>query len=184
MNAWHIGQAARIARLGGVVAYPTEAVYGLGCLPGSRTAVERILRLKRRPRGWGLILITSRLEQIEPLVRFRDIDRERVLAAWPGPVTWILPPTRRVPEWLLGEGGGVAIRLTAYPPARRLCDLAGPLVSTSANPTGSLPARSAFRVRSYFSSGVDYVVPGFTGGARSPSEIRDARTGAVLRKGG
>jgi L-threonylcarbamoyladenylate synthase len=184
LNVWHIRQAARVARCSGVIAYPTEAVYGLGCLPWSEPAVERVLRLKRRSRGQGLILIASRLEQIEPLVRFAGIDRDRVLAAWPGPVTWILPPSHRVPEWVLGRHEGVAIRLTAYPPARLLCDLAGPLISTSANPAGHAPARSAFRVRAYFPGGIDYVVPGTSGGQRAPSEIRDARSGAVLRKGG
>lgn len=184
MNAWHLRQAARVASKGGVIAYPTEAVYGIGCLPWSWEAVERVLRLKRRPRGRGLILIASRLEQIEPLVRFDGIDRSRVLAVWPGPVTWILPPSRFVPEWVLGDGGGVAIRVTAHPPARQLCELTGPLVSTSANPADRPPARSALRVRACFPAGLDYVVPGISGAARAPSEIRDARTGAILRQGG
>jgi L-threonylcarbamoyladenylate synthase len=184
LNAWHISQAARAVRRGGVIAYPTEAVYGLGCLPWSGQAVARVLRLKRRPSGRGLIIIASCLEQVERLARFADVDRNRVLSAWPGPVTWILPATRLVPDWLLGEDGGVAIRITAYPPARRLCDLAGPLVSTSANPAGRPPARSAARVRAYFPGGIDYVVPGRAGGGRAPSEIRDARTGTILRRGG
>lgn len=184
MNAWHISQAARVALRGGVIAYPTEAVYGIGCLPWSWPAVERVLRLKRRTRGRGLILIASCLEQIEPLVRFHGVDRRRVLATWPGPVTWILPPSRLVPEWVRGKGGGVAIRVTAYPPARQLCELTGPLVSTSANPSDRPPAREARRVRAYFPAGLDYIVPGKAGGARAPSEIRDARSGAVLRQGG
>lgn len=184
MNAWHIRQAARIALRGGVIAYPTEAVYGLGCLPWSQRAVERILRLKQRAGRRGLILIASSIEQIEPLVRFVGVDRDRVLGTWPGPVTWILPASRWVPAWVRGEGGDVAIRVTAFEPARELCDLAGPLVSTSANRGGDTPARSAFRVRSYFPGRIDYVVPGLAGRARAPSEIRDARTGAILRKGG
>jgi L-threonylcarbamoyladenylate synthase len=184
LNAWHIRQAARVALYGGVIAYPTEAVYGIGCLPWSWPVVERVLRLKHRPRGRGLILIASHLEQIEGLVRFDGIDRSRVLAAWPGPVTWILPPSRLVPEWVRGDGGGVAIRVTAYLPARQLCELTGPLVSTSANPADRPPARNSLRVRAYFPAGIDYVVPGISGGARAPSEIRDARTGAILRQGG
>ena len=112
-----IARAVEVLKKGGVIAYPTEAVYGIGCLPWSWPAVERVLRLKRRPRSRGLILIASRLEQIEPLVRFDGVDRSQVLATWPGPVTWILPPSRLVPEWVRGEGGGVAIRVTAYPPA-------------------------------------------------------------------
>jgi L-threonylcarbamoyladenylate synthase len=184
LNAWHIRRAAFVALRDGVIAYPTEAVFGLGCPPWSSRAVDRILRLKGRPRSRGLILIASSVEQVEPLVCFAAVDRERVVASWPGPVTWILPPSRLVPEWVLGAGGGVAIRVTAFAPARLLCDLAGPLVSTSANPAGRAPARTAFQVRNYFRSGLDYVVPGAAGGARAPSEIRDARTGAIVRKGG
>ena len=184
MNAWHIGQAARTARRGGVIAYPTEAVYGLGCLPWCQEAVLRILRLKRRSRSRGLILITSSLEQVEPLVHFRGIDRARVLAAWPGPVTWILPASRLVPDWVRGNSRDVAIRVTAHAPTRALCELTGPLVSTSANVSGGAPARSAARVRACFPAGIDYVVPGSAGAGPAPSEIRDARSGAILRKGG
>ena len=184
MGPWHIRQAARVAWRGGVIAYPTEAVYGIGCLPWSREAVERVLRLKRRPSGRGLILLAAKLEQIEPLVDFSGIDRGRVLAAWPGPVTWILPATPLAPDWVQGRGRSIAVRVTAFGPARDLCVLTGPLVSSSANPAGKAPARSASRVRAYFSAGVDYVVPGTAGGGRSPSEIRDARDGAIRRKGG
>jgi L-threonylcarbamoyladenylate synthase len=184
LNPWHIRQAARTVCRGGVIAYPTEAVYGLGCQPWSRSAIERILRLKRRPPTRGLILIASTVEQIEPLVRFAGLDRRRVMDTWPGPVTWLLPPSPHVPEWVLGEGGAVAVRVTAYPAARAICDLTGPIVSTSANPGGRPPARSALRVRAYFRAGLDYVVPGTAGGGRAPSEIRDGRTGAILRQGG
>ena len=184
MRAWHLRQAARTALHGGVIAYPTEAVYGIGCLPWSRQAVERVLRLKRRRHGRGLILLAASFEQLEPLLDLAGLDRDRVLATWPGPVTWVLPASHLTPAWVVGGKGSVAVRVTDFPPARRLCEITGPLVSTSANPAGRPPARSAFRVRTYFPTGIDYVVPGLAGPGRAPSEIREARSGAVLRKGG
>lgn len=184
MNVWHLGQAARIIRAGGVIAYPTEAVYGLGCLPEDPVAVARLLAIKGRDMGKGLIVVASRPEDIGPLVDWSGVDRRRVLETWPGPVTWVLPAGPRAGSWILGPGGGVAVRISAHPLVRALCDRVGPLVSTSANPAGRPPARSALAVRRYFGGRLDYVLPGELGGSASPSEVRDARTGKVLRKGG
>lgn len=184
MNPWHLRLAAIAVCRDGVIAYPTEAVYGLGCRPDSRSAVHRILRLKRRPGGMGLILLAAEAEQLDALVSYAGIDRDRVWSTWPGPVTWLLPPGRLAPPWVLGSGGRVAVRVTAFAPARALCERTGPLVSTSANPHGRPPARTAARVRAYFPGRLDYVAPGRCGGRVLPSEIRDGRSGAVLRKGG
>jgi L-threonylcarbamoyladenylate synthase len=184
LNAWHLGQAARIVRAGGVIAYPTEAVYGLGCLPDDPVAVARLLALKGRRTGKGLIVVASRLEDLEPLVDWSGIDQGRVLETWPGPVTWALPAGAGASSWIRGPGGRVAVRVSAHPLVRALCDRTGPLVSTSANPSGRPPARSSLAVRRYFGRRLDYLLPGELGGRASPTEIRDAGTGAVLRKGG
>jgi L-threonylcarbamoyladenylate synthase len=181
LSLWHIRAAARILRNAGVIAYPTESVFGIGCLPFRRLAVERVLAVKRRRPEKGLILVASAPEQIEPLVVFDGIDRDRILATWPGPVTWVLPASRMAPELVLGAGRSIAVRVSAHPLVRRLCETAGPLVSTSANPAGRPPARNALQVRGYFRDGLDMIVPGRPGGASRPSEIRDGRTGAVLR---
>lgn len=171
--------------VGGILAYPTEAVYGLGCTPFSAEAVRRIFRLKRRKPGKGLILIGSDIRQFHGLI---DLDRlgrrEEILASWPGPVTWILPARPGVPRWLRGDSRALAVRVSAHPDVRRLCDRAGVLVSTSANPAGALPARTGSGVRTYFGSGIDYIIPGRAGPATRPSEIRDAVSGRILRSGG
>jgi L-threonylcarbamoyladenylate synthase len=172
-------------RRGGVIAYPTEAVYGLGCDPRDERAVRRILALKSRPPEKGLILIAADPEQLDPFVLPLDETlRARVLATWPGPFTWLLPARPDTPDWLRGAHDTLACRVTAHPVARRLCELAGTaLVSTSANPAGLPPARSAAETARYFPEGLDAIVEGPVDRDASPSEIRDARSGRVLRPG-
>lgn len=182
MNAWHLHQAARWVASGGIIAYPTEAVFGLGCDPFDAAAVWRLLALKRRPVAKGLIVIAAEIEQLQRLVHLGGPElNEGPAASWPGPVTWILPARPDVPEWLRGAHSGLAVRVTAHPAARALCARAGPLVSTSANPAGRPPARTAMKVRAYFGRAVDYIVPGEVDQSAQPTEIRDACSGRVVR---
>ena len=171
-------------RAGGVLAYPTEAVYGLGCQPENYIAVKRILDLKNRPLEKGLIIIAASIEQLYPYVSFADVPRyQDMLATWPGPVTWLVPARPGVPDWIRGEYESVAVRVSDHPLASALCRLAGPLISTSANPADGSPAKTALRVRIYFGQSLDYIVPGTTGLHRKPTEIRDAATGKIIRTG-
>jgi L-threonylcarbamoyladenylate synthase len=177
-----IREAAQAIRAGGVVAYPTEAVYGLGCDPMDRAAVFRILRLKQRPVEKGLILIAADVAQLKPYVVFPDEEVfRRVSSTWPGPVTWVFPARWDVPRWLRGAHHSLAVRVTAHPIARLLCRKVGAIVSTSANPGGYAPARSARQVRNYFGTAVDYVLTGSVDLRAGPTEIRDALSGNVLR---
>ena len=185
MNPWHLREAARTLRAGGVVAYPTEAVFGLGCDPENGHAVYRLLALKQRAPHQGLILIASSISQLYPFIEdLAGTTKERVLATWPGPVTWLVPARPDTPFWLTGTHHTLAVRVTAHAPAAALCRwFGGPLVSTSANLSGRSPARSLLGVRLRFGSALDYLLPGLTGGGRRPSEIRDARSGQVVRSG-
>lgn len=185
-NAWHLRRAVGILRAGGVVAYPTEAVYGLGCDPFDEAAVLRLLAIKGRAMDKGLILIASDHDQLAPLLLpGSPQEMAPVLASWPGPSTWILPAAAGVPAWLTGDSDGIAVRVTAHPLAARLCaGFGGPLVSTSANRSGRPAARSALGVRRALGDRVDYVLTGKTGGAARPSAIRDGRSGRLLRAGG
>jgi L-threonylcarbamoyladenylate synthase len=171
-------------RAGGIVAYPTEAVYGLGCDPLNQDAVYRLLAIKQRPLEKGLILIASRFEQLAPFVQPpADEVRRRLRETWPGPVTWLLPAAPATPHWLRGTHRSLAVRVTAHPLAAALCDaFGGPIVSTSANPAGRPPARSALQAR-LRCPGVDMVMHGATGRLARPTPIRDAVSGAVLRSG-
>ncbi len=166
-----------------MVAYPTEAVYGLGCDPLDAAAVERLLALKERPLAHGLILIAASVQQLAGYVLMPGAEvGRRVAATWPGPTTWLLPAAPALPRWLSGGRDSLAVRVTAHPQCVALCEAFGaPLVSTSANRHGRAAARSALDVRLRFGSRIDYILCGQVGARRYPSEIRDALTGAVVR---
>jgi L-threonylcarbamoyladenylate synthase len=179
---WHIRQALRVLRSGGIIAYPTEAVYGLGCSPLDFDAVSRILKIKRRNMEKGLIIVAAYPQQLIPYVEFSDDSMPQILASWPGPVTWLIPAKSNTPAWLTGKHNTLAVRVSAHPVVRALCSVTGPLVSTSANPEGFSPAKTSARVRSYFRTAIDYILPGKTGPQRQPTEIRMASTGCIIRQ--
>jgi L-threonylcarbamoyladenylate synthase len=181
--SWHIREAVRRLAAGGVIAYPTDTVFGLGCDPFNAAAVLRLLDLKQRTIDQGVILIASDFVRLEPLLRPVSIDlRSRLMETWPGPVSWVLPCLPDIPVWLRGRHNTLAVRVTRHPLARSLCDAwNGPLVSTSANRHGKPPATSALGVRMAFDGSLDYILHGRVSGSGRPSEIRDGLTGRVLR---
>ena len=181
--SWHVREAVRKLGEGGVIAYPTETVFGLGCDPFNAMAVLRLLDLKQRNIEQGLILIASDIAQLEPLLLpLSATVRNRILKTWPVPVTWTLPCLPETPAWLRGSHRSLAVRLTSHPLARSLCkSWDGPLVSTSANRHGKPPATSALEVRIRFDADLDYILHGKVTGSGKPSEIRDGITGRVLR---
>ena len=179
---WQIQQTARVVREGGVIAYPTEAVWGLGCDPWNEEAVYRLLALKERPMHKGLILVADDIEQFDFLLDdLPEVWQERLAGTWPGPNTWLVPHQNRLPEWITGGHPGVAIRVSDHPLVRDLCALTGPLVSTSANPSGRPPALSRLRIEQYFAGQLDGVLDGRLGGRKNPSQIRDLLSGAQVR---
>ncbi len=182
VSNWQIQQAALVVRNGGVIAYPTEAVWGLGCDPWHAEAVERLLALKDRPMHKGLILVAGDIEQFDFLLEdLPEIWLARLAGSWPGPNTWLVPHQNRLPEWISGQHNSVALRVSDHPQVRALCRLTGPLVSTSANPAGRPSARSRLRVEQYFPGQLDAVLGGALGGRKNPSLIRDLITGDVIR---
>jgi len=175
--------AARYVRDGGILAYPTEAVYGLGCDPRNRAAVQRLLAIKRRPEHKGLILIAADFTQLAPFVEPLDAPRMKAIhATWPGPVTWLLPARPDTPGWLRGQHATLAVRVTAHPIAAALCTAVdSALVSTSANLNNRPPARTPLQVRSALGSQVNLILTGLCGTRARPSTIRDGRTGTIIR---
>lgn len=176
-------RAARALRAGGLIAYPTEAVWGLGCDPLNQAAVERLLALKRRDWRKGLILIADAFEALEPFVQLPSRSaQKRAFATWPGPATWIFPASNHCPMWISGDRDTVAIRVTAHPVAAALSRaFGGAIVSTSANLSGREPARSVSGVRLQLGPSVDAVVPGALGDLAGPTPIRDVISGYLLR---
>lgn len=171
---------------GGVIAYPTEAVWGLGCDPFNQRAVEKLLALKHRPAHKGLILVAADLQQIAPLlVGLNNSQRQQLQDTWPGPVTWLMPDTQHwIPQCVKGSFATIAVRISAHPVVRDLCRAwGGPIVSTSANRSGEPALRSEWAMRRHPLLQVDYLIPGATQNRKKPSEIRDLQTGRVIRAG-
>lgn len=184
LNKWQIRLAANAVDRGGVIAYPTEAIYGLGCSPWDWSAVEKLLFLKRRPMSKGLIVVAADVSQLDSLVNFAKVESiQPILQTWPGHVSWILPARKDTPAWLTGEHAGLAVRVTAHPLVRHLCSLSGPLVSTSANLANTRPALTVMDVRKYFRDSLDFILPGSLGEETNSSEIRHASSLTVLRSG-
>jgi L-threonylcarbamoyladenylate synthase len=167
---------------GGLIAYPTESCYGLGCDPNNREAVKRLLRLKRRRHAKGLILIASGLRQLTSFIApLTPAQLEKTRATWPGPHTWLMPASKSCPAWLTGKHHAVAVRVTAHRGAAQLCREVGmALVSTSANLSGGQPAKNSRDCRRLFGSRVK-VLPGRIGRRRKPSTIQDMVSEKILR---
>jgi L-threonylcarbamoyladenylate synthase len=181
---FHAWRCAVVLRQGGVIAYPTEGVWGLGCDPWDRQAVWRLLQLKQRTEAKGLILISGDAQHFEPLLRhLPEALRQQVLKPRPRATTWLVPDAGQfAPLWLKGAHASIAIRLSRHRDVQRLTRQWGrPLVSTSANLSGHPAARSALEVRQYFHARLDAILPGHTGADRSPSQIIDLSSGRIVR---
>lgn len=184
-SQFRIRKAVQHLRQGGIIAYPTEGVFGLGCDPFNGAAVARLLRLKGRSAGKGLILIAADFEQIETVARIPNAEvANRLKISWPGPVTFVLPAAPGIPDWVSGGRGSIAVRVSAHPVVAALCRSFGaPLISTSANPGGRPAATTPVRLRRYFGRFELPIVPGRLGGAMRPTPIYDALSGERLRPG-
>lgn len=176
-------QAVHTLQQGGVIAYPTEAVWGVGCDPANTQALEKLMALKARDPNKGVILIAASTDQVLPLMTAITPEQQGCLdETWPGPNTWLVPPSDRVHSLVKGQHPLVAVRVTAHPLVQALCQaFGGAIVSTSANLAGEAPAMSAQQVADYFGEQLDFILPGELGGADNPSTIRNLLTGETLR---
>ena len=183
MRSWRYRRAVMVLRGGGVVAYPTEAVYGIGCDPLDRAGVARVFAIKRRPAHKRCILIAADPRHLEPFVDVAAPEfPEHAARYWPGPVTLVAPARDGAPAWLVDAAGTVAVRVTDHPVARGLCaSFGGALVSTSANRSACPPVRDALRARAVFGAEIDWYVPGRVGGLAAPTRIIDVRDGRTVR---
>ena len=183
---WHLREAQRTLDGGGIIAHATEGVWGLSCDPHDVAAVARILALKNRDVGRGLILIGHRPKVFaDELSCLSEADHAMTLAAWPGASTFVVPnrATAPWPVWITGTHQGVAVRVPGHQQARDLCAaFGGALVSTSANPGGRGAAVNELKVRAYFGSKVDFYLPGEVLQPGQPSSIHDFASSRTLRR--
>ncbi len=177
-----IRRVAAHLRRGGLIAYPTEYCYGLGCDPRNRRAVQCLLQLKQRPQRKGMILIAGNYAQLAPYLQplageHQDTLKDDGAQA----ITYLMPAKSSCPRWLRGAHDTLAVRITAHPQAAGLCHALGmALVSTSANLSGDMPARTYADCLRRFGGSV-LVVPGKVGGRKRPSTIRGWQDGKIVR---
>ena len=183
-----IRNAAALIRRGGIVVYPTETVYGIGCDPFNADACRRVRELKRRDEDKPFILIAATIEMVARLVDGMTLPVEKLAHAfWPGPLTMVLKPGPAVLPHLLGPNGGIAFRVTPHPVAAGLSrEIGGPLVSTSANRSGETPVVSYEEAVRQFGGLVDAVVDNPLAIAGKPSTVLDmtSEKPVIIRHGG
>ena len=178
-----IQQAVSVLRADGVIAYPTEYCFGLGCDPRSERAVQRLLEIKRRDKSQGVILIAANSTQVQ---HYADLDslasKEQVLASWPGPNTWLLPAKASVSQWVRGDHSTIAMRVPDHALCLALCEeFDHPIVSTSANRHAQPAHLNAKDISVDMGGEVDMIIDASLGGASSASTIRHAISGEILR---
>jgi len=185
MTALKTRLASRILLRGGIIAYPTEGVWGLGCLPWNEQGASRILQIKRRSESKGMILVAAKITQLSDYLEGLAQDQLDLLAeSWPGAVTWLVPDNGAAPGWIVGDHDTVALRVSAHPVIQSICTQTNSeLISTSANFAGKAPAQNSLQIRRNFGGSLDYIYPGELSQPGKPSEIRRLLDNCVVREG-
>jgi len=187
MSTIDLSNALNALQNRGVIAYPTESVFGLGCDPDCKPAIEKILQIKKRPAHKGLILVAANIEQLKSYADFSSLNRQQLAAikkTWPGPFTWVLPAKKSLCKLISGDFDSVAVRVSAHPVVQQLCLQFGkPLISTSANLSGLAPCTTRRQVADMFTgqSLVKCIIDAPVSGHSAPSQIYDAQSGKRLR---
>lgn len=182
---------------GNLLAYPTEAVWGIGCDPFNEQAVRQILTIKHRPIEKGMIVIAPTLASIQPFLQNLSTgNHQAILSSWQNvdnqATTWLFPIPHdlsvNIPDWVTGGRESLAIRVIAHPTIAKLCqNLISPhnpygfVISTSCNPSGELPAKNFAQAQSYFGESVGYLVD-TTLNFTQPSQIKNALNGELVRE--
>jgi L-threonylcarbamoyladenylate synthase len=166
-------EAATTIRMGGVIAYPTETFYGLGCEPSDPDATMRICRIKERAEN-PLPLICSDVETAKLVVEFNPVAEKLAKRFWPGPLTLVLPSKVTYPMWVTHGKTTLGIRVSSNKTAQRIASLSGGvIVSTSANKSGKPPHNNAQDVIKEIGREVDIVVDGGYTPGGEPSTVLD-----------
>ena len=187
MAAIDLSNALNVLQNQGVIAYPTESVFGLGCDPDCERAIEKILQIKKRPAHKGLILIAANIEQLKNYADFSSLNAMQLAAikkTWPGPFTWVIAAKKNLCKLISGDFDSVAVRVSAHPVVQQLCLQFGkPIISTSANLSGLEPCTTSQQVNDMFAKQplLESIIDAPVTGLSAPSQIYDARSGKRLR---
>ncbi len=184
MSPWQINRLGNAVQRGAVFAYPTDTIWGFGCHPLHRHAIQRILQIKQRSVDKGLILLASRIAYLEPYLN-KNINAEKfnlLRTITNQPTTWLVEADYNCPYWLRGQFSTIAVRLTEHPFVQSLCDtINAPLISTSANRSGRPPVRNATQAHRQFADELDFIVGGFSAGTKNASKIKSLEYDQIIR---
>jgi len=184
-NTSTIKLAAEVFNQGGIIAYPTVAVFGLGCDPDNDSAVQKLLTIKQRPAHKGLILLAANYSQLLPYVddgAISEDERRKILSLWPDAITQILPAKKNISSLLCGDFNTIAVRITDHEDVVALCEQTNKaIVSTSANLAGEKPSMTWQQVQQQLGNEIDFIVKGKTSGLLKPSTIINGLTGETIR---
>ena len=160
MSSDNIKEAAKLVRAGGLVAYPTDTVYGLGCNPFDADAVERLVKAKERVKGSLPILIES-FKEAERLGVMNKVAAAIASKFWPGPLTLVVKTKVDLPQTVTADSSLVGLRIPNHEMARRLIqESGGAIIGTSANISGRLSLTTAEDVLSVLGGRIDLVMDG------------------------
>ncbi len=182
-----VARAAEVLRGGGLLALPTETVYGLAADARNPQAVARIFEAKGRPRFNPLIVHVASVDQVEELAEVTPVARKLAEAFWPGAMTLVLPSRGKVADLVGGGLDTLAVRIPAHPLARKVLEaFGGPVAAPSANPSGRVSPTKAAHVADSLGSKVDAILDGgsCTVGLESTILAPDLRAVRLLREGG
>lgn len=182
MSPWALNRFILAVSHGAVFGYPTDTIWGFGCHPLNSTSIARILQIKNRTAGKGLILLSSRLEYCAAYLDANLEQLQKIQNPSDQPTTWLVPASQYCPPWLSANNATIAIRITDHPLLQILCDrLESPIVSTSANRAGRTTVRNAIQMHKQFAHELDFIVTGYATGSGKPSEIKSLASGKTLR---
>jgi L-threonylcarbamoyladenylate synthase len=166
-----IRHAAHIIKSGGIIAYPTDTIYGLGCDPYNICAIEKINIIKQRPLNKKFILLAGHFNQIKPLIKM-DKNQEKIILRATQPTSWVVNAGPHAPKWLIDNNGTLTIRVSQNNIVQRLCHILGhAIISTSANPSGKTPAKNSLELHKYFHHTVDKILASNKKLTNKPSKI-------------
>jgi L-threonylcarbamoyladenylate synthase len=179
--------AISVLRSGGIVALPTDTVYGIAVSLDAPDGIERLFHVKRRPPEKGIALLLADPLQAESIAILSDAAKRLAAAFWPGPLTLVLPRRTGIdlPSALTGGAPTVGVRLPDHPVPRALAAAIGPLPTTSANLSGEPDALDAATVVAMLGGGVDLVLDGGPTRGSVPSTVVDCTVEppVILREG-
>lgn len=169
---------------GAVIAYPTETVWGLGCLPNNKKALQRLANIKQRSINKGFILVSPNIEHCLPYIdpNFHSLAKKNITLNTKKPTTWLVPKSDHISPLIYGQYNTVAIRISPHPFIHNMCSaLSMPLVSTSANVHARPSLNSALRVQRFLGHKLDQIVQGYNNGSGQASTIINLQTLQIIR---